>query len=106
MRALDAMLSLSALLAPPPRRAVLRLMADDEQLGAPSFEAFKKMMERDVSPDKLSVSEQVGRGVSKSWANPAYWSRQFVTAQHIANNVRPEIKTSRPKLETSAYRPP
>ena len=80
------------------RRACAYCMAEEKEkegagpggmggLGAPSFEEFKKMMERDVSPDQLSVSEQVGRGVSKSWANPAYWSRQFVTAQHIANNV-------------------
>ena len=79
---------------PPPsvvrRTTIHHMAADDDKspgLGAPSFEAFKQMMERDVSPEKLSVSEQVSKGVSKSWVNPAYWSRQFVTAQHIANNV-------------------
>ena len=55
--------------------------------GTPSFEQFKKMMQRDVSPDQLSVGEKVQRGVSKSWVNPAYWSRQFVQASHISNNV-------------------
>ena len=63
---------------------------DDEKASlppVPSFEQFKKMMEQDVDPSKLSMGEQVQRGVSKSWANPAYWSRQFVTAQHISNNV-------------------
>ena len=65
-------------------------MADDggpSIPGAPSFEQFKKMMESDVDPNKLSIGEQVQKGLGKSWANPAYWSRQFVTAQHIANNV-------------------
>lgn len=55
--------------------------------GTPSFEQFKKMMQRDVSPDQLSVGEKVQRGVSKSWVNPAYWNRQFVQASHISNNV-------------------
>ncbi len=55
--------------------------------GAPSFEQFKKMMQTDVSPEKLSVGEKVQQGISKSWANPAYWSRQFVQASHISNNV-------------------
>ena len=59
-------------------------MADDggpSIPGAPSFEQFKKMMESDVEPNKLSIGEQVQKGLGKSWANPAYWSRQFVTAQ-------------------------
>ena len=70
-------------------------MADDggpSIPGAPSFEQFKKMMESDVDPNKLSIGEQVQKGLGKSWANPAYWSRQFVTAQHIANNVRNNSK--------------
>ena len=45
------------------------------------------MMQRDVDTSKLTVGEKVSLGTSKSWANPAYWSRQFVTAQHITNNV-------------------
>ena len=55
--------------------------------GVPSFEQFKKMMQTDVSPEKLSVGEKVQAGISQSWVNPAYWSRQFVQASHISNNV-------------------
>ena len=58
--------------------------------GAPSFDQFKKMM-ADVTKERpeeeLSVGEKVQRGVSKTWVNPAYWNRQFVTASHVANNV-------------------
>ena len=62
---------------------------------APSFDAFKKMMEKTVDPenpsmsasDELTMGEKVKRGVGSSWVNPAYWNRQFITASHIANNV-------------------
>ena len=55
--------------------------------GIPSFDQFKEMMAVDATPDKLGVGEVVQRGIGKSWANPAYWSRQFVQASHISNNV-------------------
>jgi hypothetical protein len=45
------------------------------------------MIQRDVDPNKLTVGEKVQTGLGKSWVNPSYWSRQFVTAQHVANNV-------------------
>ena len=73
-------------------RLVVPSMNEDEKAGmpgAPSFEQFKKMMEEQgaTNPEKLSVGEKVQSGVSKSWVNPAYWSRQFVQASHISNNV-------------------
>ena len=60
------------------------------QEGGPpkSFDQFKRMIQdQGVETDKLTVGEQVQRGMAKSWVNPAYWNRQFVTAQHIGNNV-------------------
>ena len=56
------------------------------QGGGPSFDAFKKMMEQTVDPNKpsmsaeqerkrseeLSIGEKVSRGLGSSWANPAY----------------------------------
>ena len=82
------------------RRACVH-MQEDKGGGAPSFEAFKKMMEKTVDPnnpsmdaeqerkrgEELSIGEKVQRGLGSSWANPAYWNRQFVSASHIANNV-------------------
>ena len=38
--------------------------------------------------ETLGVGELVKRGIGGSWVNPAYWNRQFVTASHIANNVK------------------
>ena len=46
------------------------------------------MMESDVDPNKLSIGEQVQKGLGKSWANPAYWSRQFVTAPSTLRTTR------------------
>ena len=73
------------------RRSTAVSMAEESPRppGVPSFEQFKKMMEEDVagSDKKLSLGEQVSKGVKGSWVNPAYWNRQFVQASHISNNV-------------------
>ena len=73
------------------RRASCPVMNQDGKDGGmpgiPSFEQFKEMMATEATPEKLGLGEQVQRGVGGSWANPAYWSRQFVQASHISNNV-------------------
>ena len=70
--------------------------AEKEGWQAPTFDAFKKMIQKDVDPSKMSddsgpkpltVGERVQAGMSKSWVNPTYWSREFVTASHITNNI-------------------